>query len=77
MNVCNKLEYFFLASLSNLVLCVGLRQGAYPRVKSLPMTNTLTYFLAKSEMNKKSLITLKPGPNVVKLFKSIIYVCFL
>jgi hypothetical protein len=34
MNVCNKLDCLFLVSLSNLVLCLGLRQGAYPRVKS-------------------------------------------
>ncbi len=38
-NVRNKLECLYLASLSSLVYCLWVRQGAYPRVEYLKVAS--------------------------------------
>jgi hypothetical protein len=44
-------------------------------LKSLPGTNTLAYYENEKITDKNSFIILSPGPNVIKLFPSVIYEC--
>ena len=41
--------------------------------KGLPGTNSLAYYERSYLTAVKSFITLRPGPNVIKLFMSVIY----
>jgi hypothetical protein len=48
--------------------------GLAPFRKNLAGTNTLAYFVTPIITKRKSLVTLTPGPNAIKLFLSVIYV---
>jgi hypothetical protein len=54
-----------------LALPTNFRTG----LKVLPGTNTLAYFCYVISDEEKSSKTLTPGPNVLKLFSSVIYEC--
>ncbi len=65
-NVCNKLECFFLSGLVNLVYCLWVRPGAYPREKHLRSTCAS---LGRSPVLLAKTILGLPGTNTLAYHK--------
>jgi hypothetical protein len=55
----------------HLTLLAYIRLG----LKGFPEANTLAYLSATAMTNKESFIIMKPGPNDIKLFRTVIYEC--